>query len=88
MENTNNNSAPEKREVKSWRRHFSGKNLFINALIVFIPVAFVIGVMRDFGVGGAVPILLVWGGLILAVGAIRERIKKVIKKFTQKYEKN
>lgn len=90
MKNTNNNNSPKNGEAKSWGRHFSGKNFFINALISFIPAAFVIGVMRDmseFEVVGAVPILLVWGGLMLAVGIIREKIKKYFNKtYAKKYE--
>lgn len=75
MKKTNNTGSPKRREAKSWERHFSGKNLFINALFSFIPVAFIIGVIRELGVRGALPILLIWSGLILVAGIIREKIK-------------
>jgi len=61
-----------------WSRHITPKNLVINAVISFIPMALTIGILREVGLGGALIIVGVMFGYICLAGILREKLMKYI----------
>ena len=66
-------------QKKSWKRHFTVKNIIINGLIAIIPGSLVIGILRELGFGGAIIICGVIFGLMYLIGEIREKITRKIR---------
>lgn len=72
---------------KSWKRHFTVKNILINGLIAIIPGSLIIGILRELGLGGAIIICGVIFGLMYLIGKIREKITSKIRNKAEKGRK-
>jgi len=83
----NKNIEQKNQELSIWKKHFSGWNFVINALIALIPASLVIGILREMGFRGALVICGVLWGFIYLVGLLREKIGKRSKKVVEKIEK-
>ena len=64
---------------KSWKRHFTPKNIIINGLITLLPASLIIGILRELGIGGALIITSIIFGLMYLAGEIREKVVRLIK---------
>jgi hypothetical protein len=74
-------------QKKSWKRHFTVKNILINGLIAIIPGSLIIGILREVGLEGAIVICGVIFGLMYLIGEIREKIVWKIHNKTEKDRK-
>ena len=72
------------KDKKSWKRHFTVKNIIINGLIALIPGSLIIGILRELGLGGAIVICGVIFGLMYLIGEMREKIAWKIHSKTKK----
>ena len=70
----------EQEKKSNWKRHFTPKNLVINAIIALIPMSLTIGILREIGFGGALIIVTVMFGYIYLAGILREKLMKYINK--------